>query len=382
MLDGKLATASVTLNADRLPYNPPDNSLDLSLSASAITLDYTGGRLRVGCDGRPADVACVVIHVVDGVYKRNIELHPGDHPAAAPPAVAATSYWDNPGLAQAQLNLFVDVAKFSVKDNIANPIDLHGNIHVTGTASQPQLDGGVAVDRGSFRIPGTRAQFTRTSGAVTFSANQPADDPALKLTSEADFRDLNGQDHVITLTIDGTLQKISWDLKTSTGYDRGQTLTLLVLGRNLDQLRRSLGDQSIGANPTVVDPSTNPSASAADQVVKDLAGDAVTGLLGSSVTKLVKLDVLRFELGFGAIGVHIEKKFLRNLNFLGDAELTSLGYSLKPALVLSTPWLKLQTNNHLELHGSYLTKQFNDPADATLDVSDLQGSVVYKFFIP
>nr|HEX4317606.1 translocation/assembly module TamB domain-containing protein [Kofleriaceae bacterium] len=385
MRDGSPTKANVTFDATNIPLKVPDGTLDLTLSARGVTIGLDGGRLRVGCDGAQSDESCGAISVINGAFKRNYELTDAIVPVA-PVRPAAKPFWEEyPALGAAELDLYVDVAKFSVKNNIANPVDLSGAIRVSGTPREPRLDGEIRVDRGEFRIPGTRARFTRTTGAVRFQPTAAADDPQLELSSDADFRDLNGQDHVITLTITGTLGKPLWDLRTSTGYDKSQTLALLVLGQNPDQLRRSLGDQSIGSNPTVVDPTTSPSATAADQVVKDLAGDAVTGLLGSSLTKLLPVDVLRFELGFGAIGVHAERKLLRNINVLGDAELTTLGRTLGISGVVTTPWLKALhwgMNNQFSFKGGYLSKLYNDPADAPLDVSDASISVVYKLFIP
>ena len=200
---------------------------------------------------------------------------------------------------------------------------------ISGTPRDPRPDGGISVDRGTFRIPGTRAVFTRTTGSVDFAENQKAGNPDLDVTSDADYRDLQGQDHVITLTIKGRLdQNPQWDLKTSTGYNKAQTLALLVLGRNQEQLRRSLGDQTIGIDPTHVDPTTNPTSGAADQIVKDLAGDWVSSLLGSSLTRLTGFDVVRFELGFGSVGIHVEKKAYENITLIGEGEQTIRGNTI------------------------------------------------------
>jgi hypothetical protein len=178
---------------------------------------------------------------------------------------------------------------------------------------------------------------------------------------------------VITVTIGGTLQLPTWDLRTSTGYNKSQTLSLLVLGRNQEQLRRSLGEQNIGGDPTRADPTTNPSQGFADQIVKDLAGDWVSGLLGSSLTKLTGLDVLRIEIGFGSIGFHLEKKMLENARILGDAEQTIRGTTIKASAELKTPFV-------ISLQGGYLNQNYYDPAEQ--DIEDFNVKLVYRVFIP
>jgi hypothetical protein len=147
----------------------------------------------------------------------------------------------------------------------------------------------------------------------------------------------------------------------------------LVLGRNQEQLRRSLGDQTLGTDPTRVDPTTNPSQGFADQIVKDLAGDWVSDLLGSSLTKLTGLDVLRIEIGFGSIGFHIEKKALENLRVLGDAEQTVRGTTTKVRAELKTPFA-------VSLQVGYLSQNYYDPAEQ--DVEDRDVKLVYRVFIP
>jgi len=257
---------------------------------------------------------------------------------------------------------------------------MHGELDIGGEVKDAWLDGTITVDRGTFRMPGTRASFTRTSGTVTFDPSKPAGDPALNIESSADYRDLQGQDHVITLTIKGRLEEHpQWDLKTSTGYNKAQTLALLVLGRNPEQLRRSLVDQAIGANPTISDP-TSTSNGVTDQLVKDLTGQAISDLLGNSA-RLSFLDVLRFEVGFGSIGAHAEKKLLDNINLLGDAEQTTAGNSVNIRAVVNTPIkVELFGNLPLQLQGGYLRKTFVDPAEP--DISDLQGKLVYRLVIP
>ena len=285
-------------------------------------------------------------------------------------------FWEEyPTLGSAELDLKLDVGLFAVKSNIAT-IEFQGdNLHIDGSPRDPRLGGQLRVTHGDFHIPGARASFNRTTGSVDFAENQPASNPELHVTSEADYRDLSGQDHVITATISGTLQQLTWDLRTSTGYNKSQTLSLLVLGRSPDQLRRSLGDQNIGTDPTRIDPTTNPSQGIADQIVKDLAGDWVSDLLGSSLTKLTGLDVLRIEIGFGSIGFHAEKKMLENLKAFGDAEQTIRGTTIKLRAELRTPFV-------VSLQGGYLNQNYYDPAEQ--DIVDYDVKLVYRYrlFIP
>jgi hypothetical protein len=150
-------------------------------------------------------------------------------------------------------------------------------------------------------------------------------------------------------------------------------------------LRRSLGDKtSIGNDPTRGNTSTNPSGGVGDQLVRDLAGDWVSGLLGNSLTRIIPLDVLRFEIGFGSVGISAKKKVVENIELLGDGEQTVRGYTLNARGVLQIPYhlrlIKVITDDRLTLQGGYLNKNFNDPAEP--DVEDYQAKLVYRLFIP
>ena len=368
--DSTLARASVQLSASGVPFKIP-GTLDLLLSARGVTLDLA--------DEHAAWVVGGAVTVQSGAFTRGYELTDAIKPAA-PTAGRVRPFWETyPSLGNAVLgNIDLYIEKFEVKNNIAK-VALSGRAQITGTPRDPRLSGQISTQQGTFRIPGTRADFTRTTGSVTFSEDRAASNPKLDVTSESDYTDLTGQAHVITLTITGTLDQPQWDLKTSTGYNKSQTLALLVLGRNPEQLRRSLGDQTVGVDPTHVDPTTNPSSGFADQIVKDLAGDYVSSLVGSSITRITGLDVLRFELGFGSIGVHAEKKASENITLIGEYELTIRGNTVNAKAVARLPW-KAQATDQLNLEASYLRKDFTDPAEE--NILDAGGKLVYKLFIP
>ncbi len=371
-LDSSLSALAVKLDADNIPFKVP-GTLDLVVSARDVSIDKLEGENRLGVSGS--------IALIDGNYTNNFELTDQIRSigSTAPPS---KPFWEEyPLLGNADLHLTLDVRKFSVKNNIAT-IDLVGpQIEISNTPRDPRMSGSIRVEHGEFRIPGTRAKFIRTSGNVDFAENQKASDPQLNVTSEADYRDLSGQEHLITLSITGALSNPQWDLKTSTGYNKSQTLSLLVLGRNQESLRRSLGDQGLGSDPTKQDPTTNPSQGFADQIVKDLAGDWVSDLLGDSLTKASGLDVLRIEISFGSIGLRVEKSILENLNLIVDAEQTIRGSTLNGRLDLKTPYKVSPSDAGLSTQFSVLRKNFYDPAEE--DINDTSLKLVYRhIFIP
>jgi len=362
--DSELTQAHVRLDATGIPFRIPQ-TLDLVVTANnvEISLDSPSSNWKV----------TGVVTVVDGAYLRNFELTDRIQAIGVNSAPSKPFWEEYPTLGNAELHLTLIVQLFAVRNNIATIEFRSDSMQISGTPRDPRLSGGIRVTHGEFRIPGTRASFIRTSGTVDFAENQPASNPDLHVTSDADYRDLSGQDHVITASIAGTLSLMTWDLKTSTGYNKSQTLSLLVLGRNQEQLRRSLGDQTLGGDPTRADPTTNPSQGFADQIVKDLAGDWVSDLLGSSLTKLTGLDVLRIEIGFGSIGLHVEKKMLENVKVLGDAEQTIRGTTIKARAELKTPFV-------FSLQGGYLNQNYYDPAEQ--DIEDFNVKLVYRVFIP
>ena len=371
-LDSSLSSLAVKLDADNIPFKVP-GALDLVVSARDVSIAKPEGVNNLSIGGS--------VSLIDGNYTNNFELTDQIRSigSTAPPV---KPFWEAyPLLGNADLHLTLDVRKFSVKNNIAT-IDLVGpQIEISNTPRDPRLSGSIRVEHGEFRIPGTRAKFIRTSGNVDFAENQKAGDPQLNVASEADYRDLSGQEHLVTLSITGALSNPQWDLKTSTGYNKSQTLSLLVLGRNQESLRRSLGDQGLGADPTKQDPTTNPSQGFLDQIVKDLAGDWVSDVLGDSLTRFSGLDVLRLEISFGSIGLRVEKGVLENLNMIGDGEITIRGSTLNGRLDLKTPYKLSPSDAGLSMQLSYLRKNYYDAAEA--DIDDKSLKLVYRhIFIP
>jgi len=380
--DGTTTEAELGFDAQNVPYHNPDRTLDLTMAADDVDV-------RLRNDGTwivNGDVA-----IVAGKYVRNFDLTQNIKAAAAT-SLPTTSLWEKfPALGDARLNLTLDVRRFAFAGNIAN-IDFIGHgIEIAGSPRDPRISGSIVVVQGPgfFQIPLTRAKFTNLSGSIDFAANERATNPRLEIAAEVpSYTDLSGQQHQIKATITGTLEQPLWDLSTNTGLDKSQTLSLLVLGRSADQLRRSLGDQVVGGNPTAADPSTNPSTGFGDELVKDLAGDWITSLLGPSIARrLQQYDlVLRPEVGFGTVGVHAEFKARKNLSIIGDGEETVRGQNYNASLVLRTPyrlpWISFSPDDRLRVEGTVLEKLYSDPADQAQNIQDAQLKLVYRLFIP
>ncbi len=357
--------AEVKLDAEAIPFRMP-GSLDLLLTGRDLELSRDSESRPWRAEGS--------IEIVSGKYVRDFDVVDVMRPST-PPAGTNRPFWEErPEIGNAALNLRVGVRQMAVENNIAN-IDLSGELVVRGTPRDPRINGTISVQRGTFRFPGTRASFTRTKGSVDFTQARkfPEQSPTLLITSEADYRDPTGRDHLITAKVSGPLSKPEWDLSTSTGYNKSQTLALLVFGRTPDELRQSIGDSSVGSDPTRVDPTTNPSAGAADQLIKDFAGNWVSLLLGNSLEELTGLDVLRFQVDFGSIGLRGEKRVFENVRGVFDLEQTVYGSTVNARVEVQTPY-------RVTLEGAYLNKNFDSEAEE--DIRDRQLKLVYRFFIP
>ena len=368
LVDWQLAGGDVTVGrADGLPFRIP-HVLDVTLNAQALHLasdDVTHAWSLTG-----------MIEMPSGKYTEDFD--PFSNLVKPKAAASGTSkpIWETyPALGTMNLDLVLDVRKFSVQDNVAPNVDMSGQLLITGTPRDPRFDGTIQVLRGEFRFQGSRATFTRTSGTVTFSrlSRFPRDTPILGIQSEALYTDPTGTQHQITLTIDGTLSQINWNLFTADGLAKAQTLTLLFSGRTPEQFKRQLGADAIGSDPTHIETSTNPNDSYVDQVIKDVAGDFISLLVEDSLKDVSRLDVARLTVGTGSVGFHGEKKLTETVNILGDLEQTVRGSTVYVRGEWHAPYKFI-------LQGGYLQKHFDDATED--DVSDLEGKIVYRFFIP
>jgi hypothetical protein len=311
------------------------------------------------------------VEIVSGKYLRDFDL--GDAlKQSTSTAPAPPPFWDSvPLIADARLDLRLEARQFAVADNIAN-IDMFGTLQLSGTPRDPRIDGTISVQRGQFRIPGLRPRFSRTTGTVTFSPLlPPGQTPTLDITSEADYRDPTGQDHLITLLVKGSLGQPDWDLFTASGLNKAQTLTLIISGRTPEEFRRNLGQGAIGSDPTRINPSTDDSQGYTDELFRQAAGDLLTRAVADTLRELSGLDVARIEFNLGSFGFHGEKRVFENAQLVGDLERTTRG-----STVNARAELRLPRSWSGEL--SWLVKNFDDAAEK--DINDVEVKVVHRWF--
>jgi hypothetical protein len=369
LIDGQPADIDVTITADDLPFRVPQ-TLELLLGLREVRI--------VGDIQRGIEIAGDVL-IIDGRYIQDFnplldEIRPRRVIEDTPP------FWDDiPLLATADLALRVETRSFFVRNNVAN-VELTGGLEVTGTPNQPQLDGVVRVEGGSFKFQGVRAEFQRTSGTVTFEQFRsfPETTPTLDIRSESEYRDFSGEDHLVVLTLTGPLGQLQWDLFTTAGLNKAQTFLLIVSGRTPEEARRVIGDEPVGRGPgdfagTRSTEAPDGSLALVDQLVKDLAGDFFSLLIEDSIRNVTDLDVARLQLGTASVGFHGEKRFTRSFRVLGDLERSLRGWAWDVRG-------EYRLLDQLSLEGEYLQKSFDD--DVEEDVKNFRIKAVWRWLIP
>jgi hypothetical protein len=353
---GRLAAADISASLEAFPYRVP-RQLDLVVDAE----------VRGVINGDELELSGAVA-VVNGRYL--VDLKFGDLVKPDTPGQSAPPFWaESPLLANARLEVDVDVRRFSVTNNVAT-IDLEGDLKLSGSPRDPRFGGAILVQRGSFRIPGLRPRFTRTTGTITFEQSLPlGQTPTLDLTSEADYRDPSGREHAITLLLFDRWANVQWDLSTADGLNKTQTLTLLLAGRTPDEFRRGLGQPTIGADPTRINPSTDESQGYFDELIRQSAGELLGSTISEPLRDLSQLDVARIEFNLGSLGFHGEKRVTENFQVIGDLERTTAGSTVNGRA-------EYRVFSFAYAEGSFLTKDYDDAAER--DVTEYELKAVFR----
>jgi autotransporter translocation and assembly factor TamB len=211
-----------------------------------------------------------------------------------------------------------------VRNNLAD-ISLDVALEVRGTLPDTRLSGDIRTVEGAFSIPFLRGRFqVQEGGTISFDPGKeiPSETPRVRIVGETLYIDSREQEHQITLTLDGPLAGLSFDMVSNTGLSKNQCLALLSTGRTTEEVRAMVtGRSETGA------PQQPGAAAAADQALKTITSDFMSLLVEDPLKKVLKLDLARLEFGTESIEVRLGWRIGRHIRLLGSHELGLLGDS-------------------------------------------------------
>jgi autotransporter translocation and assembly factor TamB len=273
--------------------------------------------------------------IIDGRYFKSLHLNKviqnivfGERTT-----VEAEPFWKgSPMLANMALHLEVETKadSFTINNNVGKNVRLSGQLLITGTPPNPHFDGQVtASPDGTLTIPVMpRVQFLVTDGDIVFSPSKdlPSETPTIIVHADAPFVDAAGVEHRVFLELSGNLENLDWNLHTSTGLNKLETISLVTTGRTPDELRaQARGDasrtQTSGGSSLAAAPgaSQNALAAVSDELIQELTGDFLSSILQDPLRNLTSFD-LTFSLGSDSVRVSAHRALGAILDLNGDYE--------------------------------------------------------------
>jgi autotransporter translocation and assembly factor TamB len=221
-----------------LPVRTPELRLETNVK---LTAQSSGPYPKVAGD----------IAITAGRFTKHFELKDyyfvATQPNAAPPnrnAVDPLSLIPLNIVARTQssVGVKIDAGAFAVQ------LDLGANLHITGNAARPRIDGKIAAEDGSLKFP--QATLRVSMAALDFVPSPSGKvDAAVRLVAGGDVTpssssiDPDPHPYEVTLELDGTLQKMALDMHATPNLSRLQVLALLATGHaDLMEITQGGGD--------------------------------------------------------------------------------------------------------------------------------------------
>lgn len=236
-----------------------------------------------------------------------------------------------------------------IKSNVAD-LSMQARLHVTGTLSEPHLDGQLLIEEGGrYTIPGFRVQFDSTPGTVRFEPEKkmPDQTPVMDIGGEGVFTDENDNSHAIRMRIMGTVVAPTLKLEApSDGWDFPTIVSVLFTGRTPEQWRR-LGQSDLTQS------ARTGGVSASEGVIKTATGLGVGQVIANPIQQVFGFDTTTIEFGTGSFDLRACKRFGRYFKTCSYGE---VGFSATSKVQQSVEmrfhdWVGLRGNVEYLNHG-------------------------------
>ncbi|MDX2022187.1 MAG: translocation/assembly module TamB domain-containing protein [Deltaproteobacteria bacterium] len=309
----KIKYAHLPVRGERLAYRSP----------GVFALDDIGFALELEGDLQKQLSLSGDVRIVSGRFTQPVAIKD----LAISSRLLGESYGrgtPNPLIDDMRLDLRVRTVgdTFLVQNNLAPEMYALVDLHVGGTAGNPQLDGSILPTDGRFQIPGTgsRGYFDLVPGtnSIVFVGTKILGQttPELNLEAESLVTDVDGLEHNVRMRIRGPVSQAEISFSTTdTGLNQNETLLLLLSGRSsTSSVRFGTSSANLGRN-----------LDTGFQVAGNVTRDLVDNLLQPYISDTLGLltgDKLQLRPTLGPDGVEVRLfgragRYLRlQLNYL------------------------------------------------------------------
>lgn len=243
----KIKYAHLPVRGERLAYRSP----------GVFALDDIGFALELEGDLQKQLSLTGDVRIVSGRFTQDVAIRD----LAISSRLLGEAYGTskaNPLLDDMRLDLRVRTVgdTFLVQNNLSPEMYALVDLHVGGTASNPQLDGSILPTDGRFKIPGTgsRGYFDLVPGtnSIVFVGTKVLGQttPELNLEAESLVTDVDGLEHNVRMRIRGPVSQAEISFSTTdTGLNQNETLLLLLSGRSsTSSVRFGTSSANLGRN--------------------------------------------------------------------------------------------------------------------------------------
>ncbi|MBU1218746.1 translocation/assembly module TamB domain-containing protein [Myxococcota bacterium] len=244
-----------------------------------------------------------------------------------------------------RLNITIQLTGDIEIDNNFAQTRLEGVVNLLGTLASPRFGGIVALNGGNFRIPMLRGTYEIKEGLIDFdkakNTGHSKDEPFIDVLGEMNFTDRSENEHLISLKLEGFVSQLKLNWSSSTGLNSAQVLTLLMLNRTPDEIRKG----ESGGLPDV------------------------GGLLEGYVP-------LNLQLGLTSdrVKVYVEKKFMSDHVVLkGNVDFGFMGQQRQDANLI------FRIHDNIQVEGKATRKTADEESALPQDETELQGRVELKY---